>query len=140
MFSRVLPHAWPVSTGFRGVLPPLRLSQRNLASSTPAPISPSLSRIVLSALGTLTYLRSGGEQLSHGREESVRRKRLLKKRYQWILLGATVRNAHRITPARGGWFRPRNLKQPRVQESKNSVACRTKESWNWKSEPWPASG
>src|SRR4051794_36286291 len=25
-------------------------------------------------------------------------------------------------------------------ESRNSVACRTKESWNWKSEPCPASG
>ena len=30
--------------------------------------------------------------------------------------------------------------QRRAHESKNRVACRTNESWNWNSEPWPASG
>jgi hypothetical protein len=27
-----------------------------------------------------------------------------------------------------------------AHDSRKSVACRTNESWNWKSEPWPASG
>jgi len=40
--------------------------------------------LVLTAMTEAFNLGSGGEQLSYGREESVRRKRLLKKRYQWI--------------------------------------------------------